>query len=63
MRRLQCKNDSAPAFASRVTDIPSAMKEISYKELPMLEVISLNRDPGIAGNCRRRHQAGFGCDA
>ena len=40
--------------------IASAMKEVGYTELPMLEVISLSPDSDIADSCRRLHEAGFG---
>jgi L-ribulose-5-phosphate 3-epimerase len=40
--------------------IASAMKEVGYTGLPMLEVISLNPDADIADSCRRLREAGFG---
>jgi L-ribulose-5-phosphate 3-epimerase len=42
--------------------LASAMKEVGYTELPMLEVISLKPDTDIADSCRRLHEAGIGRD-
>ena len=42
--------------------LASAMKEVGYTELPMLEVISLEPDTDIADSCRRLHDAGIGRD-
>jgi L-ribulose-5-phosphate 3-epimerase len=40
--------------------IAAAMKEVGYRELSMLEVISHNPDADIADSCLRLRQAGFG---
>jgi len=40
--------------------LAGAMKEIGYRELPMLEVISSNPDADIADSCRRLAEAGIG---
>jgi len=40
--------------------LASAMNEVGYRELPMLEVISHNPDADIADSCRRLVEAGFG---
>lgn len=40
--------------------LASAMKEVGYRELPMLEVISHHPDADIADSCRRLREAGFG---
>jgi sugar phosphate isomerase/epimerase len=40
--------------------LASAMKEIGYGELPMLEIISHNPDADIADSCARMRKAGFG---
>ena len=40
--------------------LASGMKEVGYKGLPMLEVISHNPDADIADSCRRLREAGFG---
>src|ERR1700682_221673 len=61
--RQSYKHDPLGRGDVPLAGIPSAMKEIGYSELPMLEVISLNPDPDIADSCRRLHQAGFGRDA
>jgi sugar phosphate isomerase/epimerase len=61
--RQSYKHDAIGCGDVPLAGIPSVMKEIGYRELPMLEVISLNPDADIADSCRRLHQAGFGCDA
>jgi sugar phosphate isomerase/epimerase len=43
--------------------IASAMKEVGYGELPMLEIISHNPDADIADSCRRMREAGFDGEA
>jgi sugar phosphate isomerase/epimerase len=43
--------------------LASAMKEVGYSELPMLEVISHSPDADIADSCNRLREAGFGRDA
>jgi sugar phosphate isomerase/epimerase len=40
--------------------LASAMKEVGYKELPMLEIISRNPDHDIADSCLRLQAAGLG---
>jgi L-ribulose-5-phosphate 3-epimerase len=40
--------------------IASAMKEVGYTELPMLEIISQHPDADIADSCRRLLEAGLG---
>lgn len=40
--------------------LASAMREVGYRELPMLEVISHNPDTDIADSCRRLREAGLG---
>ena len=61
--RQSYKHDPLGCGDVPLAGIPSAMEEIGYTELPMLEVISLNPDPDIADSCRRLREAGFGCDA
>jgi L-ribulose-5-phosphate 3-epimerase len=43
--------------------LASAMKEVGYSELPMLEIISNSPDADIADSCNRLREAGFGRDA
>jgi len=40
--------------------LASAMKDVGYKELPMLEIISRNPDHDIADSCRHLQAAGLG---
>ncbi|MGZ3351189.1 MAG: TIM barrel protein [Xanthobacteraceae bacterium] len=40
--------------------VASALKEIGYTDVPMLEVISHHPDLDIADSCRRLREAGFG---
>jgi sugar phosphate isomerase/epimerase len=61
--RRSYKHDPLGCGDVPLAGIPSAMNEIGYAELPMLEVISLNPDADIADSCRRLREAGFGCDA
>ncbi len=61
--RQSYKHDPLGCGDVPLAGIPSAMKEIGYTELPMLEVISLNPDADIADSCRRLREAGFGRDA
>jgi sugar phosphate isomerase/epimerase len=61
--RRSYKHDPLGCGDVPLAGIPSAMKEIGYTELPMLEVISLNPDADIADSCRLLHEAGFGRDA
>jgi L-ribulose-5-phosphate 3-epimerase len=43
--------------------LASAMKDVGYSELPMLEIISRSPDADIADSCNRLREAGFGRDA
>lgn len=58
--RQSYKHDPIGCGDVPLAGIASVMREIGYKELPMLEVISLNPDPDIADSCRRLQQAGLG---
>jgi sugar phosphate isomerase/epimerase len=58
--RQSYKHDAIGCGDVPLTGLASVTKEIGYKELPMLEVISLNPDADIADSCRRLQQAGFG---
>jgi sugar phosphate isomerase/epimerase len=58
--RQSYKHDAIGQGDVPLAGIASVMKEIGYKELPMLEIISFNPDPDIADSCRRLQQAGFG---
>jgi L-ribulose-5-phosphate 3-epimerase len=60
--RQSYKHDAMGCGDVLLAGIASALKEIGYAELPMLEVISLNPDVDIADSCRRLQQAGFGRD-
>jgi sugar phosphate isomerase/epimerase len=61
--RQSYKHDPLGRGDVPLAGIASAMKEIGYTELPMLEVISHTPDIDIADSCRFLLQAGFGCDA
>jgi L-ribulose-5-phosphate 3-epimerase len=61
--RQSYKHDAIGCGDVPLTGIASAMNEIGYAELPMLEVISHSPDADIADSCRRLQQAGFGGDA
>ena len=61
--RQSYKHDPLGCGDVPLAGIASAMKEIGYTELPMLEVISHTPDADIADSCRRLREAGFGCDA
>ncbi len=60
--RQSYKHDPLGCGDVPLAGIASAMKEVGYTELPMLEVISRNPDTDIADSCRRLQQAGFGRD-
>jgi sugar phosphate isomerase/epimerase len=61
--RRSYKHDPLGCGDVPLAGIASALKEVGYAELPMLEVVSLNPDADIAGSCRILQQAGLGCDA
>src|ERR1700694_5874749 len=61
--RQSYKHDPLGQGDVPLAGLASAMKEVGYSELPMLEVISHNPDPHIAESCRILQQAGFGDDA
>ena len=46
-----------------LSGLASAMKDVGYSELPMLEIISHSPDSDIADSCNRLREAGFGRDA
>jgi sugar phosphate isomerase/epimerase len=58
--RQSYKHDPLGCGDVPLAGLASAMKEIGYRELPMLEVISHNPDADIADSCRRLREAGFG---
>jgi L-ribulose-5-phosphate 3-epimerase len=58
--RQSYKHDAIGRGDVPLAGVASAMSEIGYSELPMLEVISRNPDADIADSCRRLQQAGFG---
>jgi L-ribulose-5-phosphate 3-epimerase len=58
--RQSYKHDAIGRGDVPLAGVASAMNEIGYSELPMLEVISRNPDADIADSCRRLQQAGFG---
>ena len=58
--RQSYKHDPLGCGDVPLEGLASAMKEIGYTELPMLEVISLKPDSDIADSCRRLREAGFG---
>jgi sugar phosphate isomerase/epimerase len=60
--RQSYKHDAIGCGDVPLTGIAAVMKEIGYKGLPMLEVISHNPDADIADSCNRLQQAGFGSD-
>jgi L-ribulose-5-phosphate 3-epimerase len=60
--RQSYKHDAIGCGDVPLAGIASAMKEIGYTELPMLEVISLNPDRDIADSCRRLREAGIGAN-
>ena len=61
--RQSYKHDPMGCGDVPLAGIASAMKEVGYTDLPMLEVISLNPDADIAESCRRLQQAGLGRSA
>jgi L-ribulose-5-phosphate 3-epimerase len=58
--RQSYKHDPVGQGDVPLAGLASAMKEVGYSELPMLEVISQNPDADIADSCRRLHEAGIG---
>jgi L-ribulose-5-phosphate 3-epimerase len=58
--RQSYKHDAIGCGDVPLAGIASAIKEIGYTELPMLEVISLNPDRDIADSCGRLREAGIG---
>jgi sugar phosphate isomerase/epimerase len=58
--RQSYKHDPLGRGDVPLAGVASAMKEVGYIELPMLEVISHNPDADIADSCRRLREAGFG---
>jgi L-ribulose-5-phosphate 3-epimerase len=58
--RQSYKHDPLGRGDLPLAGLASAMKEIGYRELPMLEVISHNPDADIADSCWRLREAGFG---
>lgn len=58
--RKSYKHDPLGCGDVPLEGLASAMKEVGYTELPMLEVISLNPDADIADSCARLQQAGLG---
>jgi sugar phosphate isomerase/epimerase len=61
--RQSYKHDPLGQGDVPLAGIASAMKEVGYSELPMLEIISHNPDADIADSCRRMREAGFGREA
>jgi L-ribulose-5-phosphate 3-epimerase len=61
--RQSYKHDPLGRGDVPLAGVASAMKELGYTELPMLEVISHNPDADIAESCNRLREAGFGRDA
>lgn len=60
--RQSYKHDPLGCGDVPLAGIASAMQEIGYTELPMLEVISRTPDVDIADSCERLRQVGFGCN-
>src|ERR1700675_2498612 len=58
--RQSYKHDPLGRGDVPLAGIASAMKEVGYRELPMLEVISHHPDADIADSCRRLQEAGVG---
>lgn len=58
--RQSYKHDPLGQGDVPLAGVASAMKEVGYTGLPMLEIISHNPDADIADSCRRLQQAGFG---
>ena len=61
--RQSYKHDPLGCGDVPLAGIASVMKEIGYREVPMLEIISRTPDIDIADSCKRLQQAGFGCNA
>ena len=58
--RQSYKHDPLGCGDVPLAGLASAMKEVGYGELPMLEVISHNPDADIADSCARLREAGIG---
>jgi sugar phosphate isomerase/epimerase len=58
--RQSYKHDPLGCGDVPLAGIAAAMKEVGYRELPMLEVISYHPDADIADSCGRLREAGFG---
>jgi sugar phosphate isomerase/epimerase len=58
--RQSYKHDPLGRGDVPLTGLASAIREVGYGDLPMLEVISHNPDADIADSCRRLRAAGFG---
>jgi L-ribulose-5-phosphate 3-epimerase len=61
--RQSYKHDPLGRGDVPLAGLASAMKQVGYSELPMLEVISHSPDADIADSCNRLREAGFGRDA
>jgi L-ribulose-5-phosphate 3-epimerase len=61
--RQSYKHDAIGSGDVPLAGLASAMKDVGYTELPMLEVISNSPDADIADSCNRLREAGFGADA
>jgi L-ribulose-5-phosphate 3-epimerase len=61
--RQSYKHDPLGRGDVPLAGLASAMKQVGYSELPMLEVISHSPDVDIADSCNRLREAGFGRDA
>jgi L-ribulose-5-phosphate 3-epimerase len=61
--RQSYKHDPLGCGDVPLAGLASAMKQVGYSELPMLEIISHNPDADIADSCGRLRQAGLGGDA
>jgi L-ribulose-5-phosphate 3-epimerase len=60
--RQSYRHDALGCGDVPLAGLASAMKEIGYTELPMLEVISHNPDADIADSCGRLLEAGIGAN-
>ncbi len=58
--RHSYKHDPLGCGDVPLAGLASAMKEVGYSELPMLEIISHNPDADIADSCNRLREAGLG---
>jgi L-ribulose-5-phosphate 3-epimerase len=61
--RQSYKHDPLGRGDVPLTGLASAMKEVGYSELSMLEIISHSPDADIADSCNRLREAGIGRDA